>query len=176
MTEIASGAQNLTASPQSHKYCVFIRERRTQRGRNTGARKRGMMSNWGTIKLIDKKEKPRVSDIFTRKPYSADSDLGKIMKRKRKKEREHERYLAKKAKFQEEHSEEEWQVYEREKLKSWREKNRDKLHEQQKRYRAKHAEELREKRQAYYQANKERIKAKSKARYTKMKEVEAYES
>lgn len=132
------------------------------------------MSNWATMRDIER-DKPRVSDIFTRKPYGAANDLVKILRKKRRKAIDHERYIRKKERYLEEHSEEEWRETARGKNSKWRDANRDKLHEQQKRYRTKHAEELREKRQAYYQANKERIKAKSKARYTKMKEVEAYE-
>lgn len=111
----------------------------------------------------------RVNPIFTRKPYSADPDLGKLLRKKRRKEKERERYQRRKAKYKEEHGEEGWQKYERQRLNNWRDENRDKLHEQQKRYRAKHADELREKRQAYYEANKERIKQKARERYWRKK-------
>lgn len=103
----------------------------------------------------------KVSEIFTRKPYSASADLGKLLKRKKAKAAEKARHH----RYYEAHKEE--QVG---KLRGWRDANRDKLHEQQKRYREKHKDELRERRQAYYQANAERIKAKAKENYYKRKE------
>lgn len=103
----------------------------------------------------------KVSEIFTRKPYSASADLGKLLKRKKAKAAEKARHH----RYYEAHKEE--QVG---KLRGWRDANREKLHEQQKRYREKHKDELRERRQAYYQANAERIKAKAKENYYKRKE------
>lgn len=103
----------------------------------------------------------KVSEIFTRKPYSASADLGKLLKRKKAKAAEKARHH----RYYEAHKEE--QVG---KLRGWRDANRDKLHEEQKRYREKHAEELRVKRRAYYEANKEHIKARIKANYYKRKE------
>ena len=136
------------------------------------------MSNWATMRDIER-DKPRVSDIFTRKPYGAANDLGKILRKKRRKAIDHERYIRKKERYLEEHSEEEWREAVRGKNSKWRDANRDKLqrdanrdklHEQQKQYREKHKDELRERRQAYYQANKERIKAKARENYYKRKE------
>ena len=127
------------------------------------------MSNWATMRDIER-DKPRVSDIFTRKPYGAANDLGKILRKKRRKAIDHERYIRKKERYLEEHSEEEWLETARGKNSKWRDANRDKLHKQQKQYREKHKDELRERRQAYYQANKERIKAKARENYYKRKE------
>ena len=166
MTGIAKDALKRIVSPQSLKYCGFTPERRTRRDGSTGER---AMSNWATMRDIEK-DKPRVSDIFTRKPYGAANDLGKILRKKRRKAIDHERYIRKKERYLEEHSEEEWREAARGKNSKWRDANRDKLHEQQKRYREKHKDELRERRQEYYQANKERIKARIKANYYKRKE------
>lgn len=170
MTGIAKDARKRIVSPQSLKYCGFTPERRTKREGSTGER---AMSNWATMRDIER-DKPRVSDIFTRKPYGAANDLGKILQAKNRKQRrqevDHARYEKRKAEYIEEHSEEEWRAAARGKNGAWRDANRDKLHAQMKRYREKHKDELRERRQAYYQANAERIKAKSRENYYKRKE------